>query len=136
MTRLAAIFAFFLFSAFSCSKEEEAAVEPLEKFPAYIVDVEAPETAVVGSTLPIKVFFQVNNSCGEFNRFEADTKDKTTHIQVYPHYREGPCLMALFTREVVYEFKPTEPGTYTFRFTPKYSDQEIVKTIVVGETGD
>ncbi|WP_162427156.1 hypothetical protein [Pontibacter pudoricolor] len=132
MTRLAVIFAFFLFSAFSCSKEEDA-VEPLEKFPAYVVDVETPETATVGSTVPVKIYFQVNNSCGDFKKFEADAQGKTIHIQVYPQYREGACLMVILTREVTYEFKPTEPGTYILKFSPKYPDQEIVKTIVVSQ---
>ncbi|NEM98634.1 hypothetical protein [Pontibacter burrus] len=132
MIRLAIIFAFFLFSAFSCSKEEET-VNSLENFPAYIVAVDAPETATVGSTVPVKVAFQVNDSCGEFKKFEVDAQGKTIHIQVYPQYREGPCLMVVLTREVSYEFKPTEPGTYTLKFSPKYPDQEISKTIVVGE---
>ena len=135
MVRLTFICALLLFSAFSCSKEDEETIDPLENYPAYITSVTAPETATVGTTVPIKINFSVNNSCGEFKKFEVDEQEDATHIQVYPKYKpDQVCLMYIPIREVTYEFKPTEPGTYVFRFSPVYPEETITKTIVVGHS--
>lgn len=131
MVRTAFLFALLLFSAFSCADDEVEPVNPLEDYPSYISKVEAPETATVGSTVPITIYFTVNNGCGLFGSFEVEKKSDVTYIKVYPKYREGFCTMDLPTRQVVYEFKPTAAGTYTLKFLPVYPDLIITKTIVV-----
>ena len=132
MIRTLLFSALLLFSAFSCSKEEEVEpIDPLEGYPAPVSKVEAPETAVVNSTVPVTVFFIVNNGCGEFRMFEVEKKNNATYIKVFPKYKEQACFQALVTREVTYEFKPTEPGTYTLKFWSEYPDTYITKTIVV-----
>ena len=131
MTRTVFLLALLVFSAFSCSKEKDQ-VTPLEEFPAIVTQVEAPETAIVGSTVPIKVYFRVNNGCGEFNFFEVDEPGYAIHtIKVFPKYREGFCTLDLPTREVTYEFKPTNPGTYTLKFFAGFPEEYIIKAIVV-----
>jgi hypothetical protein len=135
MVRAALLLAFFLFSAFSCSKEEEVFSDPLERFPAPIVQVDAPATAVVNEITPIEVHFVVNNGCGYFGRFETKGTGYEQEIRVYPKYRPNICHQALVTLKETYEFEPTTKGTYTLRFyyLPDKPEEYITKTIVVGD---
>ncbi len=135
MIRLTFMFALLLFSAFSCSKEDEEVVDPLDKYPAYISRVDAPETATVGSSIPITVYFNVNNGCGQFGSFKVEEKSDATYISVLTKYVGEICHQALVTRNVTYEFKPTAAGTYTFKFSPVHPDQIITKTIRVSSDG-
>ncbi|MFD2513625.1 hypothetical protein ACFSRY_07085 [Pontibacter locisalis] len=120
-----------VFSLLGCSKEDDEPVNSLEEHPSYISRVDTPESAIVGSTVPITIYFTVNNGCGQFGSFKVEKKNDATYIEVYPKYREGFCTMDLPTRQVIYEFKPEAPGTYTFKFLPVYPDQVITKTIEV-----
>ena len=134
MIRVAFLFALLLFSAFSCSKEEEY-VDPLERFPAPIVEVDAPATAIVGVITPIDVHYVVNNGCGYFGRFETEGTGYEQEIRVFPKYRPNICTQALVTLKERYEFKPAAKGTYTLRFyyLPDKPEEYITKTIVVGD---
>ncbi|MEJ8757381.1 hypothetical protein WG947_10260 [Pontibacter sp. H259] len=135
MIRLTFIFALLLFSAFSCSKEEEstAPVNPLEEIPAYVSRVNAPATATVGVFTPIEVYFVVNDGCGYFGSFETEGTGTEQTIKVYAKYRPNICTQALVTLKQTYEFKPVVAGTYTLRF---YQEPEkyITKTIVVSNS--
>jgi hypothetical protein len=112
-----------------CSKEDDVAPAPASS-PAPVVKVEAPVEAQTGETVAVKVYFQVNNGCGEFGRFEEESSGTTVTIQVLPHYREGFCTQAITTRDAIYSFKPTGTGTYTLKFWAG-EEQYIIETIMV-----
>ena len=134
MTRLAYISALMLFVLVGCSKKDEyvSPYKELEKFPAPVVRVDAPASAVVNVVTPIEVFFAVNSGCGGFGRFEETGTGLERTIKVFPKYRDGMCTTDLPTRQKTFEFKPTVKGTYTLRFY--YQPNEyITKTILVGD---
>jgi hypothetical protein len=133
MARLLCIFSLLLFSAFSCSKDKEETADPLEKFPAPVLRVEAPAAATIGETVTLDVYFVVNNGCGEFGSFDVAITGNQQTIKVFPKYREGICTMDLPTRQAAYTFKPGANGTYTFRFWSGLEDEFITKTIVVAQ---
>lgn len=128
MTRLLFIFAFFLFSAFSCSKEETTVI-PAEQ-PARVTKVYAPTYGSVGEKISLAVTFTVNNGCGRFSHLQEDKSDNTHTIRVYPKYVGEVCTEALVNLTTIYTFTPAQKGTYTLRFWQKQNNY-LVKTIEV-----
>jgi hypothetical protein len=131
MIRISFLFTLLLFSAFSCADEEIEPENQLEGHPAPITKVEAPATVSLGKTLPIKVYFVVNNGCGTFKAFDVDQRSDATYIKVFPKYVNQFCHQALVTLEVVYEFKPAKTGTHTLKFLSELPDVYITKVIEV-----
>ncbi|PKV66359.1 hypothetical protein BD749_1484 [Pontibacter ramchanderi] len=103
-----------LFSVTGCSKED--AEPPAQERPAPIVRVEAPATAQAGEAVAMDIYFQVNGGCGQFGSFDISTSGKETVIRVVAKYRGKICTDDLPIRMAAYTFRPTEAGTYTFRF--------------------
>ncbi|WP_018477265.1 hypothetical protein [Pontibacter roseus] len=130
MVRTLCIFALFLLSAFSCSKEEP--IPTLQEHPVPVTRVDAPATAQAGATVPVDVYFTVNNGCGQFGSFAVNAAGKEQEIQVMAVYKGETCTDDLPTRKVTYTFRPTDSGTYTLRFKSTPSEGYITRTIEVG----
>jgi hypothetical protein len=130
MKTLYILFAFATVLLLSCSSKEGEAAPRRASFPAPVVKVEVPGAAQKGESVAVKVYFQVNNGCGEFGHFEEEKSGTTVTVTVYPHYREGFCTQAITTKETIYTFKPQNTGTYTLKFRAG-EEQYITETVVV-----
>jgi hypothetical protein len=114
MKQLLCLFAFILLLTSGCSKEDSE--PPAQERPAPIVKVEAPETARVGETVTVDVYFQVKGGCGQFGAFTVSTSGMESVIRVVARYKGQICTDDLPVRVAAYTFKPTEAGTYTLKF--------------------
>lgn len=129
MIRIFCLLALIVLTTSSCSKEDSE--PPAQERPAPTVRVEAPATAQLGETVSMEVYFQVNGGCGEFGSFDVSTSGKETVVRVVARYKGTICTDDLPVRKATYTFRPTESGTYTFRFRSTPQVGFIVATIQV-----
>ncbi|WP_161890484.1 hypothetical protein [Pontibacter russatus] len=131
MKLLTLLFALFATLCFGCSKEEEDVQALRTTAPAPIVQVVVPtDTIEAGENTGITIHFLVNNGCGEFGSFDVTKDSQSLLVKVYPQYRGEVCADAIFTREVIYTFKPESPGNYTLKFWQD-DNSYITKTLIV-----
>lgn len=100
----------------SCSNDDDVNCHQGEVETEDVVTVDAPETAQVNETVDIEVFFDVRNSCGEFNRFIETGTSMEREIQVESRYEGCTCNQVIETITAIYEFTPEEVGEYTLDF--------------------
>lgn len=67
-----------------------------------VTTVHAPETAQVNETVDIDVQFQVDNNCGDFNRFIEEGNEMERIIEVETIY-EG-CACAQVIKQELFSF--------------------------------
>lgn len=100
----------------SCSNDDDVNCPPDEVEIEDVVTVDAPETGQVNETIDIEVFFEVRNSCGEFNRFIETGTTMEREIQVESRYEGCNCNQVIESITAIYEFTPEEVGEYTLNF--------------------
>lgn len=119
------LFAFI--AMLSCDKDDSANdCTALEI--AYVTDVQAPETGVVGEDIEIEVSFDVRNSCGDFADFIQQQNENTRIIEVKAKYEGCECLQVMETITITYIYKPSIPGDYVFKF--KSNQTEYITVII------
>lgn len=79
-----------------------------------VTTVHAPETAQVNETVDIDVQFQVDNNCGDFNRFIEEGNEMERIIEVETIYEGCACAQVIETR--TFQFQRDEPGSFEFNF--------------------
>jgi hypothetical protein len=126
-TRLLFILAFFLLTAFRCSKEED--LPPIE-YPAPVSSVFAPATGTVGQDISIEITYTLTSSCAQFGRLVVEENGETYNMFVYPKYEGSPCEQILRDQTTYHTFTPTRKGFYLFRFW-QGPEQYLTKTIEV-----
>lgn len=97
---------------------------------AYVTDVQAPETGVVGEDVEIDVSFGVRNSCGTFADFIQQQNENTRIVEIKAKYEGCVCLQVAETITTTYTYKPLLPGDYVFQFKSG-EDQYITVNISV-----
>ena len=112
----------------SCSNDDNAD-NCISFEEAYVSSVEEVTTADATGFL-FKAKFVVKNGCGEFESFKEIVSGNVRTITVEAKYEGCICDTALHTKEGVYNFKPTAPGTYTLRFRNS-EDTFITETVTV-----
>lgn len=86
----------------------------------------------LGHPLNLQVHFQVNNGCGQLDKFIITEKNAdTTLVQVRAKYEKGRlCTDNLPVLNTTYTFVPKKMGTHYLKFQGK-NDQYLVDTIIV-----
>jgi hypothetical protein len=118
-----------LFAA--CKKDKNKPKEYTRSF-APVVYVLGPNTAMAGTPLDLKVYFQVSNGCGELDALEVEKKDAdTTVVRVRARYETNrACTDNLPVLSTIYTFMPQKAGEHYIRFKGR-SGEDVVDTIVV-----
>lgn len=111
---------------FSCKKEKEENCDSVK--PAFVTSVLGPSTAKVHEAVPVDVYFQVNNGCGQFSRFIETTSANKRTIEVEAKYSGCACTLDMPTRLEKYNFISDQSGPVELRF--KDSDTSY-RTIVI-----
>lgn len=91
-------------------------------------------TGAVNDTIALSVTYTVDNSCGAFQTFQQEnTGAFEKEIGVLAQYEGCDCEETETTLTQTYQFKPTTPGTYLFRFrkgtTPEETYEEFTVTV-------
>lgn len=107
---------FLVFSMLtSCSKDEQNRdCNSTKNTP--VQEINAPETAVVNQTVEIEVSFFLNNSCGSFSKFLAEGTERSRIVYIETNYEGCTCAQVIKSETRIYEFTPTETGTYMLKF--------------------
>jgi hypothetical protein len=97
-----------------CSNKTSAPAQDCVKYAKVNVsEIEKASASADGTTT---VYFQVNNGCGQFNKFIEKKSGNTRTITVEAVYKGCMCTMDIPTRKTAYKFAEKTPGTYYLQF--------------------
>ncbi|GAA6765234.1 hypothetical protein [Flavobacterium johnsoniae] len=97
---------------------------------SFATDVNGPTTGKVNQELTYVISFEVENSCGEFQRFTDVEFKKEPGFQIEAKYPKAGCESSTPTiKRTTYKITPTLKGTYYLRIAK--SDSEYIETKVV-----
>jgi len=132
MKRISSILIGITFILFACHKDEN---EPdtnncifYQQAPAKYVNI--PATGHVNQNVPLKIYFSCFNGCGEFGSIEKSDEGNTKIFIIIAKYEGCICSQDCPTRQTIYNFKTTLPGTYFLKFLI-YDNNYIVDTLVI-----
>ena len=108
------LFFFLLTALISCSDDDSE--ECTDYRPENIKEVNAPSSGEVNEKVEIEVKFSVYNGCGEFEKFIESGNNQSRLIEVQAKYEGCSCTQDIPTITAVYEFTPSTPGEYEFKF--------------------
>jgi len=114
MKKILVLFSFIILFL-GCSPEDSNVRSHLEVLP--VTSVVMPETFVINQISDISVSFVLPTTCHIFRGFfyEADLNTRTVAVQSMV-VEEGNCVPAGGPVTQILKFKPTQHGTYTFKF--------------------
>ncbi|MBW8687564.1 hypothetical protein [Chitinophaga rhizophila] len=116
-----------VFTMAGCSKKTTPSAEGLSFAKVDVTMIEKAATTKDGST---KVYFRVNNGCGQFHKFIEKNSGNTRTITVEAVYKGMICTMDMPIRETTYRFNEKKPGTYYLQFVSG-ENEFITDTITV-----
>lgn len=118
----------FIFAALISCDTDDANSDCVTLEIAYVTDVEAPDTGVVGKDLVIAVSFEVRNSCGTFADFIQQQNENTRIVEIKAKYEGCECLQVIETITTTYTYTPTAPDDYEFKF--KSGEDEYITVVI------
>lgn len=98
---------------YACKKPKEECVE--EKFTAAFV-FEYPDTVQVNELFTFTVGYVVENSCGEFGKFEGEVIGNVLNAKLKTYYEGCNCEDGFEEKSAIYPLTFDEVGTYELRF--------------------
>lgn len=115
MKKIVAFLSLFLI-AISCSVDDDQPNVHYELVPVESVNLE--DTLTVGLVNNIEINYKKPSTCHEFNGFyyEKNGFERIIGVQNYVIEQNDCQPITNITRQEVLKFKPTEVGTYTFKF--------------------
>ncbi len=116
----------------SCSNDDDAQNVPeVITKNAFVTEVKGPTTGKVDEIITLDVVFNVDNSCGEFNKFIDATIGTEKGLQVEAKYLLNACdTMVPEPITTTYKFKSTVKGSYDLKFR-KSETEFITHTVVI-----
>ena len=103
-----------LFAVFACKKNKDLCEE--EKLTAAFI-FDYPETVAAGSTFILDVNYVVDNSCGDFGKFDAIMMDgNTLEVRLKTYYKGCNCVDEFEEKSVSYPVTFDEAGIYQLKF--------------------
>ncbi len=99
--------------AISCNKPAEECVE--EKLTAAFV-LDYPDTVQVNVPFTFSVGYVVENSCGEFGKFEGELHGNKIDAKLKTYYNGCSCVNEFQEKSTIYPLTFDEVGTYELRF--------------------
>lgn len=115
-----------LLFVFGCKKPDESCYQE-KNTAAFVLDY--PDTVAVGEVFVLNVNYVVENSCGDFGRFEAEKYDNTLEVKLKTEYKGCSCDDEFQQKTVAYPIIFEEAGTYQLKFW--VSDSEYETYIIV-----
>lgn len=112
----------------SCSEDD---TNNFNRQIAYVIGVDAPETAKVGEITGMEVTFTMYNTCGQFSKFVESTGEQGKIIEVLAIYPGKTCGHAFIEDTRTFEFLPEESGVYQFNFSSMENEFITVNIEVV-----
>ncbi|MBD3638138.1 MAG: hypothetical protein HUJ25_12370 [Crocinitomicaceae bacterium] len=95
----------------------------IEEKPAAAILSDFPDSLKAGDTYDLEIKFVLENSCGEFERFDVSNDEMSFDVKLMTKYEGCNCNLE-FTEEVTtYKIDLDFPGVYEFNFWQ--SDQDF-----------
>ena len=94
-----------------------------------VTAVDGPTEGIPGQEITLTVTYQVDNSCGVFQRFYETINGNSKTINIEARYDGDNCGDTVSTKTQPYTLTIIEPGTYTFKF--RKSNTEFVTHVIV-----
>ncbi len=117
-----------LFFVVSCKKPDDSCDE--EKLTAAFV-FGYPDSVQVGQTFDLYLDYIVENSCGDFGRFEGTLAGNTLEVRLKTYYKGCNCVEKFEEKSVNYPITFEEPGTYELKFW--VAENEFETYVIVAE---
>ncbi len=111
--KLMIVFSISLLFVLSCNKSPEVCEEE-RLTPAFLLDF--PDTVAVGQVFNLSVNYVIENSCGEFGKFEAQRMGNILEVRLKANYTGCNCAEEFEEREATYPIIFEEPATYELKF--------------------
>lgn len=83
---------------------------------APVTKIAGPTSGSVNQIIDVPISFGCFNGCGAFGNFEQSFTGDTTVVNVIAKYEGCICTQDAPTRQTVYKFKASQPGTYYVKF--------------------
>ncbi len=116
MNKLLVVVSFFL-SIFTTSCTSNGSGDNCISYvQAKIENVSIPEIGIKNQNIPVNIYFQCINGCGEFRSIEETNNGKVKVLKVIAKYEGCLCTQVLKTINHTYNFIATDTGTYTVNF--------------------
>lgn len=118
----------FVSTLFACSSDEGG--ELILVKPQSITAVEGPTEGIPSQEITLNVSYEVDNACGNFERFTEVVNGNSKTINIEARYTGADCGTSVTTKVQPYKVKIIQAGTYIFKFR-KSETQFITHTIVI-----
>tara|TARA_R110000772_G_scaffold233574_1_gene345150 strand:- start:125 stop:517 length:393 start_codon:yes stop_codon:yes gene_type:complete len=126
------LFVFVIFSALiSCNNDDDQDKCGSTFETAYVDNINAPDTGIVGETIPIEVTFFVMNGCGVFNEFEVTSDGNSRNIIVNAEYECRACTQSIDRISATYNFSASTPGEYELKFKSGLDEFIIINITIL-----
>lgn len=109
-----------------CSKRNAPSEDCLRYAKADVNRIDKASSSADGTTT---VYFNVNNGCGQFHKFNEKKNGNTRTISVEAVYKGCMCTMDIPERNTSYKLAEKTPGTYYLKFVS--GENEFVTDTVV-----
>ncbi len=117
-----------IFVVLGCKKPEDSCDE--EKLAASFV-LDYPDTVLVGSPFNLNVGYVVENSCGDFGRFDGEIVGSTIDARLITYYTGCNCVNEFEEKTASYPIIFEEPDTYELRFWISENEYESYLIVAV-----
>lgn len=117
----------FVSTLFACSSDDGG--ESIIVKRQSITAVEGPTEGNPSQEITLNVSYQVDNACGQFERFTEVVNGNTKTINIEARYTGGDCGNTVSTKMQPYKITIIQTGTYIFKF--KKSETEFVTHTIV-----
>lgn len=118
----------FVSTLFACSSDDGGELILIKR--QSITAVEGPIEGTPGQEITLTVSYQVDNSCGAFERFSETVNGNSKTINIEARYTGSDCGNTVITKTQPYNVTIIQAGTYNFKF--RKSDTEfIMHTIII-----
>jgi len=107
----------FLLGLVSLSACEDATTKPCsEERTASAIISEFPDSIKVGEIENVSIKFILENSCGDFDRFEILHTDQVYKVCLITVYEGCNCAQEFYEETVEFDIDIDFPGSYEFKF--------------------
>jgi len=117
-----------VFSIVGCNKPDDNCDE--EKLTAAFV-LDYPDTVLVGAPFNLNVGYVVENSCGDFGRFEVEIDGSTLNARLITYYTGCNCVNEFQEKSTNYPVIFEAPDTYELRFWISENEYESYVVVAV-----
>lgn len=123
MNRLYIILGICLFAFAAC--QEDGAKPCSETKPAAAIINDFPDSLKVGVSVEINIQYVLENSCGNFDRFDITSSNKNFEVKLITKYEGCNCNLEFKEADRNFEIQVDFPGVYTYNFWQADGDFDV-----------